>query len=51
MKYNFNKLRRTLSSTMNKPPLFVLAAALVIIFGAGLMVGESIGELLYNLSR
>ncbi|WP_266202925.1 hypothetical protein [Pontibacter kalidii] len=33
------------------PPLLVIAAALVVVFCAGLMVGESIGELIYNLTH
>ncbi|WP_262502537.1 hypothetical protein [Pontibacter flavimaris] len=33
------------------PPLLVIAAALVVVFYAGLMVGESIGELIYNVTH
>lgn len=51
MKYNFDNLKTALSNSKNKPPLFVIAAALVIIFLAGLTVGKSIGELIYNLSH
>ncbi|WP_276499047.1 hypothetical protein [Pontibacter litorisediminis] len=51
MKLTSEKLMKSFTSALNKPSLLVIAAALVITFYAGVTVGKSIGELVYNLTH